>query len=227
MKNKILAGLTVLMTSILLCGTVFAATGKIKIIVDGKEVATDVAPRIDNGRVLVPTSTISKALGSGVQWDAKTQSVIINSKPDIWNDDVNPISNHIVEIRNLLASYFTYYDTKEVGYANLVTPTFKSDFVDPKTIISKIQDNIIDYRIIDAKFIGTLEDFFRYKFRVEVVKYSNMEVIPLNIEKQQLDIDVFDDAKKGFLIDGIWVKGKVVMKSYTVFPGLTLEGRER
>ncbi|WP_186327577.1 copper amine oxidase N-terminal domain-containing protein [Paenibacillus sp. Y412MC10] len=226
MKNKILVGLTVLMASILLCGTIFAATGKIKIIVDGKEVATDVAPKNENGRVLVPISTISKALGSGVQWNAKTQSVIINSKPDIWNDDLNFINMNIVNIRNLFHSYFNYYNTKETGYADLVTPTFKSDFVDPKTIISKIQDKIIDYRIIDAKFIGTLEDPGRYKFRVEVVKFSNMEVIPYHIEKLQLDIDVFE-KNGGYLIDGIWVKGKEVMNSYTVFPGLTLDGRER
>ncbi|PQP87438.1 copper amine oxidase N-terminal domain-containing protein [Paenibacillus sp. AR247] len=226
MKNKILVGLTVLMASILLCGTIFAATGKIKIIVDGKEVATDVAPKNENGRVLVPISTISKALGSDVQWNAKTKSVIINSKPDIWNDDLNFISTNIIEIDNLFHSYFNYYNTKETGYADLVTSTFKSDFVDPKTIISKIQDKIIDYRIIDAKFIGTLDDPYRFKFRVEVVKYTNMEVIPTYFEKLQLDIDVFN--KKGvYLIDGIWVKGKEVIKSYTVFPGLTLDGRER
>ncbi|WP_163879196.1 stalk domain-containing protein [Paenibacillus favisporus] len=39
----------------------------LKIIVDGKEIATDVAPKNENGRVLVPISTISKALGSGVR----------------------------------------------------------------------------------------------------------------------------------------------------------------
>ncbi|MGG3279478.1 copper amine oxidase N-terminal domain-containing protein [Paenibacillus solani] len=79
-------------------GTYAFGSGKIKIVVNGNNIATDVAPKNVNGRVLVPISTISKALGANVSWDSKTQTVSIQqgtSNPkttDVWSQSLNDTS---------------------------------------------------------------------------------------------------------------------------------------
>jgi len=96
MKKKlvIFVSLVFALTSLLIGGAF--ASGKISIVVNGQTVPTDVSPRNVDGRVMVPISTISKALGAGVTWDSKKQTVIINQKngtsvstPDLWNEKLN------------------------------------------------------------------------------------------------------------------------------------------
>lgn len=212
------------MATILISGTIMAATGKIKIIVNGTEVSTDVAPKNENGRVLVPISTISTALGAKVKWDAKANSVIIEgntSKSAVWpGEDKSHLSSDWMNYRDLITQYISLYNSKGGDYNKLVTKTFKSDFVSAKEIVPKTQEPIIDYQFLDAKFNGTLDDVTRNKIRVEVVKYSDLEKRPNKLIKLQLDFDVrYTDGK--YLIDGIWVKGKEEIKSYTLFSGLT------
>ncbi|MBI2874809.1 MAG: trypsin-like peptidase domain-containing protein [Firmicutes bacterium] len=49
----------------------------IRILVDGREVATDIPPTIIDGRTMVPVRFVSEALGAEVQWDAGTRTVRI------------------------------------------------------------------------------------------------------------------------------------------------------
>jgi len=225
MKKKVLlASTTALLASIVISGSIMAATGKIKLVVDGNEVPTDAAPKAENGRVMVPISTVSKALGANVQWDAKSNSVIVNSKQDVWDHQMEYLSTGWDEIRNLIASYVAYYESKKDGYKDLVSDKFKSDFVDPTLIISKKDEPLLDYQFVDVKFNGTPEDVSQFTVRVDVVQYTDVEVQPANLVKKQLDFDVRYDQKKGmYVIDGIWVKGKQTLDSYTVFPGLTFK----
>lgn len=62
------------------------ASGQIHLFINGKEVKSDVSPKITNGRVMVPIRVISEGLGAEVEWDNKTQAVQINSHEDIWKD---------------------------------------------------------------------------------------------------------------------------------------------
>jgi hypothetical protein len=51
--------------------------GQKKALVNGKTVELDVAPKIENGRTLVPIRFISEALGCDVDWDSLTRTVYI------------------------------------------------------------------------------------------------------------------------------------------------------
>jgi len=51
----------------------------IKLVLNGQELKTDVAPMPADNRVMVPMRVISEALGANIDWDAKTNSVIIDS----------------------------------------------------------------------------------------------------------------------------------------------------
>ncbi|WP_160039067.1 copper amine oxidase N-terminal domain-containing protein [Paenibacillus sp. USDA918EY] len=227
MKKYIWSGLAIGLASVLISGSILAATGKIKIIVNGTELSTDTSPKIEDGRVLVPISTISKALGVGVTWDPKSKSVKVDSKPNVLNDDLSALYTTYASVRDVIAEYFSYYDSKKDGYQALVTDQFKSDFVDPKKIISDdlLLDSILDYKIIGGKFIGTLEEPFQYKFRVEVIRFIERNNSSTNVAKIQLDFNMKYDQDKGkYLIDGIYKASKEErINSYTVFTGLTFK----
>ncbi|WP_169091586.1 stalk domain-containing protein [Paenibacillus sp. PL91] len=64
-KKLILTVLCTLLSVSLIFGVAYAS-GAIKIVVNGKTVASDVAPRMINNRVMVPISFISKALCADV-----------------------------------------------------------------------------------------------------------------------------------------------------------------
>lgn len=68
--------------SCLLLGIVFAflsagpaGAAQVKVLVDGKDVALDVRPVIENGRTLVPLRGIFEKMGATVNWDSKTKTV--------------------------------------------------------------------------------------------------------------------------------------------------------
>lgn len=223
MKKYVWSGLAIGLASVLISGSLLAATGKIKIIVNGTELKADTSPKIEDGRVLVPISTISKALGVGVTWDPKPKSVKVDSKPNVLNDDLSALYTHYASVRDVIAEYFSYYDSKKDGYQALVKDQFKSDFVDPKKIITSNDEPILDYKIIGGKFIGTLEEPLQFKFRVEVIRTIDINKGYGKIAKVQLDFNMKYDQDKGkYLIDGIFkASEEELIKSYTVFKGLT------
>jgi hypothetical protein len=49
--------------------------------VDGREVTLDVAPRLIDGRTMVPLRFVSTAMGADVSYDAATQTVVIRQAP--------------------------------------------------------------------------------------------------------------------------------------------------
>ncbi len=73
--RKFLIGLAVgLMLAI--SALAFAAN-PIKLIVNGKEIKSDVPPQIINGRTMVPARFLAEALGAKVEWDPVSSSVIV------------------------------------------------------------------------------------------------------------------------------------------------------
>ncbi|SDX45063.1 ABC transporter substrate-binding protein [Paenibacillus sp. CF384] len=52
-----------------------AASSSISVTLDGKSVSLDAAPKVINGRTLVPYSSLVNALGGRATWDAKNKSV--------------------------------------------------------------------------------------------------------------------------------------------------------
>lgn len=76
--NKRTVVLLVVVFSLILSGIAYSAQD-IKIMMDGKAVATDVAPQLMNDRVLVPVRVISEGLGADVGWNGTDMSVMVTS----------------------------------------------------------------------------------------------------------------------------------------------------
>lgn len=71
----------VLLISFSLMATVSFASGQsIKLLVNGKEVASDVAPQLINNRVMVPIRAAAEMLGVDVQWLADENTVKIQTQ---------------------------------------------------------------------------------------------------------------------------------------------------
>lgn len=76
--KKYLAGLV---TGIILAtATISFAANPIKLVVNGKEVKSDVPPQVINGRTLVPARPLAEALGAKVEWDDANRSVVITGE---------------------------------------------------------------------------------------------------------------------------------------------------
>lgn len=205
--------------------SIFASNSWIRLVVNGQIVPTDVAPKIENGRVLVPISTISKALGAEVLWDSKEKRVFVIQEPfwgmsDVWSDNLTIYKNNWIDVRNLISSFIMAFDLRDHEKVRaLVTKDYDSDFVGPEVVIpvGGQYPVFIDYNIVDATKTGT--DSF--KVRVEIIKkevFENQDAVI----KQYLDFDVIYDKSKGnYFINGIWKAGNETLQEYTVFPGLT------
>lgn len=59
--------------------TIAFADTPIKLIVNGKEIYSDVPPQIIDGRIMVPVRFVAESLGAGVIWDRDLNSVNIDS----------------------------------------------------------------------------------------------------------------------------------------------------
>ena len=78
-SSKITSLLLALVMTFGLMTGVASAAGPIKIVIDGKEVLSDVAPVFENNRTLVPIRVISETLGAQVEWIQTAQEAIIKT----------------------------------------------------------------------------------------------------------------------------------------------------
>lgn len=78
--RKYLIGL--LIGLILLMATPFAfAADTIRLVVNGRDIYSDVPPQIVDGRTMIPVRALAESLGAQVSWDESTSSVIV-TKPE-------------------------------------------------------------------------------------------------------------------------------------------------
>ncbi|UJF33005.1 DL-endopeptidase inhibitor IseA family protein [Paenibacillus hexagrammi] len=75
--------------SLVLTTAAYAAPKALKLIVDGKELHTEVPAQIIDGSTMVPARGIAEALGASVTWDEANQTVIIETKPFAKLEDMN------------------------------------------------------------------------------------------------------------------------------------------
>lgn len=74
MKKKVV--IVICMVILLSTVTVMAfAADPIKLIVNGREIKTDVPPQLINGRTMVPIRWVAESLGADVQWDGNTVNI--------------------------------------------------------------------------------------------------------------------------------------------------------
>lgn len=77
--KKLLAAVAGIFILVVAFAAVAFADSPIKLIINGRPVNTDPAPRVIDGRTLVPLRVISEELGASVQWEGKTNTVLIDS----------------------------------------------------------------------------------------------------------------------------------------------------
>ena len=179
------------------------AKGAIKIVVNGEQIKSDVAPQMSNNRVMVPISFISKALGANVTWDEKNQMVSIKSsksdlQEDVWNQNLD-ISSDWSQVKNLIALYIVGFDTRD-------DELIKSISVEGFDMIpiGGMYPSIIDYEIVDAQ--QTKETL---KVRVRVIIQEE------KLFGEEWDIEIAQGKIKS-------MKTKLFdVNEHTLFPGLT------
>jgi hypothetical protein len=90
--KKFLSGLIL---GLVLATTLSAAAGSdaIKLIVNGKEIYTDVPPQVINGRTMIPARPLAEALGATAEWDEVNNAVVVTAQTIIGGQptDLNTI----------------------------------------------------------------------------------------------------------------------------------------
>ncbi|ULO09445.1 hypothetical protein H1230_12090 [Paenibacillus sp. 19GGS1-52] len=191
----------------------------IRIILNGNPVSTDVPPKMENGRVLVPIGTIASALGASVLWNNESKTVNINTKENVWDDNLAK-GIYWLSLHDLIMQYIIGFDSRN---PDLVKPLrsgyFDSNVIGPENIvpIGGIYPAVIDTQFIDVK----QDKNFIITVRVAIVKQE------AGLVKQTLDF-VLEPAKTdsmyGYFIKGIWQVKEEKLKEYSPVPGITYHG---
>lgn len=90
MRRKLIVSIAIL-SLVFLGALTLSAAPAIRLLVNNREVANDVAPQMINNRVMVPTRVIAEALGANVDWVDATQTVAITTPDQFgrWDRLVN------------------------------------------------------------------------------------------------------------------------------------------
>lgn len=231
-KKKLFSVPVVVLSISLVMGGAYAfGSGKIKIVMNGVSIASDVAPKNVNGRVMVPISTISKALGANVSWDPKTQTVSIKqgtsnapATNDVWNQSLNDTyGEEWAAVKRVIDLFILGFDGQDEELVKrLVVEGFDKTFIAPGVYVpvGGNYPSLLDHDIIDAKKTGTVDGRGEYKVRVKFVSYVGLS----SPVENTWDIDVTPKPSKvdEYLINKIDRSAKG-LSSYTVFPGLTFK----
>ncbi|MBO2946117.1 copper amine oxidase N-terminal domain-containing protein [Paenibacillus sp. F411] len=207
MKKKLLISLFALTIILSVAAGMVFAKGTIKVVVNGEEIKTDVAPQMSKNRVMVPISFISKSLGANVSWDQKNQTVIIKGKSeiqeDVWDQNLNMSASNWASIKNLIALYMVGFDTRD-------DKLIRSISVDGFDMIpiGGMYPSIIDYDIMDAQ---TMKD--SVKVRVKVISQEE------KLLGQYWDFEIAQGKIKSMKIQHFDIS------DYTVLPGLTFKNQ--
>lgn len=104
----------------------FGADKPIKIILDGREISSDVPPQIINGRTFVPIRVVSEALGVDVKWDNEARSVILTSPENM--PDFSIVSYNKVDTDY---GYTILGEVKNRSKKTFSNAELKADVLDP------------------------------------------------------------------------------------------------
>ncbi|HYF93777.1 MAG TPA: copper amine oxidase N-terminal domain-containing protein [Symbiobacteriaceae bacterium] len=77
-RSSRIATVTVLIMVLgILCGSAAYSADAIRLFMNGQELFSEVPPRVESGRTLVPVRAVVEALGAVLQWDGVTQTITI------------------------------------------------------------------------------------------------------------------------------------------------------
>ena len=127
MRKKLLGSTLVLLLLVIVI-VPGQALSPIKIILNGLELDTAVAPLIKNERVLVPVRALAEGLGAEVNWDGENRTVYIKSirKDDKHETDIVQVVNLVTELGqrlknvSLLEPEIILMESMPANYGDLV-----------------------------------------------------------------------------------------------------------
>ncbi|MGF6357329.1 hypothetical protein ABIE27_005279 [Paenibacillus sp. 4624] len=151
-------------------GSAYAA-GMIKLNVNGTQLQTDVAPKMVNNRVMVPLSSVSKALGASVAWNDKTQTVSIDTTgipyENVWDENMKDIGPFgLAGINNTVQVFMAGMDT---GIEDLLEKsTLNMDVDRLKQVHFSMGPTMLSTKILDMKTLKKNGQTPEYSVRVGI-----------------------------------------------------------
>ncbi|WP_313339524.1 stalk domain-containing protein [Sedimentibacter sp.] len=226
MKKKVFSGILIaifLMIALFNVVPKAYADGSIRIIIDGKIVASDPEPFIKNDRTFVPIRIIAEELDAEVSWDNEKRTVHI-SKDDMHVSLI--IDSHLIEYT---------IDNETIYNLSDVAPLIQEDrtFV-PIRLVSNALGVGIDWDndkravVINSKEKSNVEPFFdvnisSVKSGQVITGTSNLSITTKSEIKGAAEIKYLllnPDTKKGFII----AKGTNLTGSYKWIPAIEDNG---
>jgi len=217
-KAGMIAFGTILITTVL--GTTVFASQTVKILVNGKQIISDVSPQIVNGSVKVPISFVARALGANVDWNGSTKTVSVQTKSDVFDQEITGINQaYYIYARNAVTTFISKHGNRDQTGRDMVTQDYESDvpgYTSDVIIPSGGYPTTIDYDVVDAKFDS---ESGIWLIRVHMYEWV-MGSPEWGVQKLTVDFQVADQSK----IKGAWLVGEPeILDQHTVFPGLTVE----
>lgn len=100
------------------------ASQNIRLIINGKEIKTDVPPQLINGRVMVPARFVAEPLGAKVEWDEKNKIILITKKINQINSIAQKEQNETYytgrTILNIIAQKYPDKKITGLGSSNIL-----------------------------------------------------------------------------------------------------------
>ncbi|WP_169082278.1 copper amine oxidase N-terminal domain-containing protein [Paenibacillus sp. PL91] len=224
MKKKVLLTVLCTLLSVSMIFHVAYASGAIKIVVNGKTVAADVAPRMINYRVMVPISFVSKALGADVTWDQKTQTVGVKSygitPVDVWKEDGNLIQFDMAAINNTVQVFMAGMDQ---GLQDLIEKSVTSDLDVKKLAESHFSmgPTMFSTQIVDIRRLKVAQGKpSEFQVKVAVQTWTLDDITTLD----HWDLTVVQSGvsnKMGYIVKKIGEGTSTKVAEHRVFPGFT------
>lgn len=204
--------------AVLSFATMTFADPVIKLVLNGKELKTDVAPIPADNRVMVPIRVISEALGAKIEWDAKTNSVIIDS---------TELEARKLQIQRLEEAIKILTPQDQLGVVKTWAEGVKRrNGVLQYTVMSpELQKQMYDYFVslywvtgtsspwvesYEIKEIYKSEKTYRYEVEFTYTDSTGAKYI----EKQYITVKDFDGNWLVSAIENIDVKGKITEMTF-------------
>lgn len=176
---------------------IFLWVGQTTATVNGQNVSMDVAPRIVEGRTMVPLRFVSEALGCTVRWDSKTRTVFIDDN-----------RNYISEVNLVERDGHTWLQIG--GRGDLQPKRFELD--NPKRLVLDFENTVLSTPInLDV-----------HRFGVEVVRASQFSREPL-VARVVLELSEgsalpqFEQVAENKVV--LWLNGRLTGVVQQVSPG--------
>ena len=197
----------------LLAFTTFAVAGdNIKLIINGKEIACDVAPQVINGRTMVPARFVAEGLGASVVWNAEQNAVVITGQNMSINSmqqqnisaierekeevlaGILKISDPLLKVADFVAGKNDDIETTERNLQELKTMAYEfkvSGTLDEYKEIKRLYLDLIDKTGAAAYCrMSILEDYNVIENKIKLNGYidiSNKIIRELQAEKNSLE----------------------------------------